>query len=257
MDFKARVRAAENYSPPENSSKHKRSFFLGIILLAWQCWGSGSVSNCQCSGSGSVPYVFGPPGSVSGSVSHKYGSCSVPFIHQAKIVRKTLILYCFVTSLWPFIFKEWCKCTSVPNPYQKCHGFPTLLPGYRSGSTYLNHYRDLKKRRTHHWPRICRSGRGRGGSPSSPTVAAGCPHALHKSKGLQNIRNSTIKKEKRHVKNYFTNSQLFALFYLFKTTCSTYSKWQNIIYCIRHLDYECNLRHMLGKTTNLKSKCWY
>jgi hypothetical protein len=33
------------------------------------------------------PYVFCPPGSV----SHKYGSGSGSFHHQAKIVRKTLI----------------------------------------------------------------------------------------------------------------------------------------------------------------------
>jgi hypothetical protein len=41
------------------------------------------------------PYVFGPPGSASGSVSYKYGSgsgsTSRSFRHQAKIVRKTLI----------------------------------------------------------------------------------------------------------------------------------------------------------------------
>jgi hypothetical protein len=35
------------------------------------------------------PDIFGPPGSASGSVSHKYGSGS--FHHQAKLVRKTLI----------------------------------------------------------------------------------------------------------------------------------------------------------------------
>jgi hypothetical protein len=35
------------------------------------------------------PYVFGPPGS--GSVSTRYGSGSVSFCQQAKIVRKTLI----------------------------------------------------------------------------------------------------------------------------------------------------------------------
>jgi len=40
------------------------------------------------------PYVFGPPGSASGSVSHKYGPGS--FHHQAKIVRKNLIS----TDLW-------------------------------------------------------------------------------------------------------------------------------------------------------------
>ena len=42
------------------------------------------------------PCVFGPPGSATGSVSHKYGSDSGSFHHQAKIVRKTLIS----TVLW-------------------------------------------------------------------------------------------------------------------------------------------------------------
>ncbi len=37
----------------------------------------------------SDPYVFGPPGSESGSISQRHGSGS--FYHQAKIVRKTLI----------------------------------------------------------------------------------------------------------------------------------------------------------------------
>ena len=36
------------------------------------------------------PRVFGPPGSRSGSISQRYGSGS--FYHQAKKVRKTLIL---------------------------------------------------------------------------------------------------------------------------------------------------------------------
>ncbi len=52
------------------------------------------------------PYVFGPPGSASESVSHKYGSgsgcssrCSSrSFHHQANIVRKTLIS----SVLWLF-----------------------------------------------------------------------------------------------------------------------------------------------------------
>ncbi len=43
-------------------------------------------------------YVFGPPGSV----SQRYGSGSGSFHHQAKIVRKNLDFYCFVTSLWLF-----------------------------------------------------------------------------------------------------------------------------------------------------------
>jgi hypothetical protein len=48
------------------------------------------------------PYVFGPPGSGSGSISQRYGSGSGSFYHRAKIVRKTLIptvvlLYYFIT----------------------------------------------------------------------------------------------------------------------------------------------------------------
>jgi hypothetical protein len=54
------------------------------------------------------PYICGPPGSASWSVSHKYGSGSGSFHHQTKIVLKNLDFY-FVTSLWPFIFEEWCK----------------------------------------------------------------------------------------------------------------------------------------------------
>jgi hypothetical protein len=38
------------------------------------------------------PHVFGPPGS--GSTSQRYGSGSGSFYHHAKIVRKTLILFC-------------------------------------------------------------------------------------------------------------------------------------------------------------------
>jgi hypothetical protein len=37
----------------------------------------------------SDPYVFGPPGSGSGSIIQRYGSGA--FYHKAKIVRKTLI----------------------------------------------------------------------------------------------------------------------------------------------------------------------
>ncbi len=39
------------------------------------------------------------------------GSGSGSFYRQAKIVRKTLIGYCFLTSFWLFIFEKWCKCT--------------------------------------------------------------------------------------------------------------------------------------------------
>ncbi len=71
----------------------------------WGLYLEGARVNCtvtkQCCGSvsGSVgPYVFGPPGSLSGSISQRNGSGSISqrygsgsFYHQAKIVRKTLI----------------------------------------------------------------------------------------------------------------------------------------------------------------------
>jgi hypothetical protein len=44
------------------------------------------------------PLVFGPPGSRSGSISQRYGSGS--FCHQAKKVRKSLILFC--DFFWTF-----------------------------------------------------------------------------------------------------------------------------------------------------------
>ncbi len=58
-------------------------FLLFICMFLKQCCGSGSVD----------PHVFGPPGSAFGSV------------------------YCFVTSVWLFIFEEWCKCTNAPDAW--------------------------------------------------------------------------------------------------------------------------------------------
>jgi hypothetical protein len=49
-------------------------------------------------------HVFGPPGSE--STSQRYGSGSGFFYHQAKIVRKTLIPYCFVISFELLIFEK-------------------------------------------------------------------------------------------------------------------------------------------------------
>jgi hypothetical protein len=87
-----------NISSGARASKEKLiSVHLAILdLLYWRS-GSGSVQ-CMC---------FRPP--VSGSVCQMYGSGS--FDHRAKIVRKTLIptRYCFVTSLWLFIFEKWFK----------------------------------------------------------------------------------------------------------------------------------------------------
>ncbi len=56
------------------------------------------------------PYDFGPPGSGSGSTSTRYGSGSVSFSNQAKIVKKNFIPS-VVASLWLFIFEKECKCT--------------------------------------------------------------------------------------------------------------------------------------------------
>ncbi len=52
------------------------------------------------------PGVFGPPESGSGSISQWYGSVSGSFYHYAKIVRKPLDFYCFVTSLRLFTFEQ-------------------------------------------------------------------------------------------------------------------------------------------------------
>jgi hypothetical protein len=53
----------------------------------------------------SDPYVLGPPGSGSGSISQRYGSASGSFYHHAKIVRKTLILT-FLCLLFDFFIFE-------------------------------------------------------------------------------------------------------------------------------------------------------
>jgi hypothetical protein len=45
------------------------------------------------------PYVLGPPGSGSGSISTRYGSGSGSFQNQAKIVRKPLNSYRTVLRL--------------------------------------------------------------------------------------------------------------------------------------------------------------
>ncbi len=47
------------------------------------------------------PHVLAPPGS--GSISQRYGSGSGSFYYQAKVIRKNLDSYCFLTSFWLFI----------------------------------------------------------------------------------------------------------------------------------------------------------
>ncbi len=71
-----------------------------------------SVNQCSGSGSGSIGSVcFYPPGSLSGSVIYLYGSGSGRILSSTnKKIKKNLDFYCFVTSLWLFIFEEWCKC---------------------------------------------------------------------------------------------------------------------------------------------------
>ncbi len=79
---------------------------------------------CLCKTTGKItvadsdldPCVYKPPGSVSGSVCHKYGSGSGSFNHQAKIVRKTLISSVLWLLLWLYFFEKWWKCTRVPDP---------------------------------------------------------------------------------------------------------------------------------------------
>ncbi len=40
---------------------------------------------------------------------------------SSKNSKKSIDLYCFVTSIWLFICEEWCKYTSVPNPHPDPH----------------------------------------------------------------------------------------------------------------------------------------
>ncbi len=54
---------------------------------------------------------------------------------SSKKVGKTLIFYCFVTSLRLVVFEEWCKCTDVPDPDPYVLGPPgsaSVSPRYGS-----------------------------------------------------------------------------------------------------------------------------
>jgi hypothetical protein len=83
---------------PARSPRHARqdswqaSYFYSSLsaFVLDQCVVWIRIGFNQCCGS--VPYDFGPPGSGSGSISHRYRTyVSGSFSHQAKIVRKTLI----------------------------------------------------------------------------------------------------------------------------------------------------------------------
>ncbi len=79
----------------------------------------------------SVPHVFGPLESGSGSISQRYRSWSGSFYHQAKILRKTLI----PTVLWLLLdFLSMKNGVNVPSKSNKQKNF-FLIPG--SGSGYI------------------------------------------------------------------------------------------------------------------------
>ncbi len=82
-------------------------------MRIWICW---SV----------VRYVFGPPGSGSGSISLMYGSGS--FYHQAKLVRKTLIRLHF--DFLPL--KNDVNVPSKSNKQKKQKKYTFLLVSWRS-----------------------------------------------------------------------------------------------------------------------------
>ncbi len=64
------------------------------------------------------PYVFGHPGS--GSAIQSYGIRILP--SSSKKSKKNLDSYCFVTSLWNFIFEKWCKCIIKKAKSRKTYG---------------------------------------------------------------------------------------------------------------------------------------
>ncbi len=90
--FKKIFRPSGDMIPVKFHSKKRKRYENEWIIFLLKC------ARRRCCGSGSIdPYVLGPSGSASGSVSHKYRSGSGPFHHQAKILRKTLtLLYDFL-----------------------------------------------------------------------------------------------------------------------------------------------------------------
>ncbi len=103
----------------------------------WQCFGSGSV--------GSICFW------ASRIRLHKLDMRIWILLLSRKNSKKNLDSYCFVTSLWLFIFKQWCKCTVpsksnnkktwmswisltkiavfIAGPGRKSHGSETLIHG--------------------------------------------------------------------------------------------------------------------------------
>ncbi len=84
------------------------------------------------------PYVFGPPGYASGSVSHKVRirlRITIRILPSLnKNSEKSLDFRRFVTSSWLFIFEEWCKCTSLPDPDPHLDPYVFGSLGYAYGS---------------------------------------------------------------------------------------------------------------------------
>ncbi len=69
-----------------------------------------SVRKLSSSVADSDPHVFGPPGSGSESTSQRYLWIRLRILLSlSKNSKKNLDFYCFVTSVWLFIFEKWCK----------------------------------------------------------------------------------------------------------------------------------------------------
>ncbi len=108
VDFTIKAEQGGGGSSPAEEANEMAAFLASAVRSAAQFQVRHKYIQ-QCSG----PHVFGPPGSGSGSISQRYGSGSGPFYHQAKIVRKTVDFYCFVTPFGLFISKKLCKCTFI------------------------------------------------------------------------------------------------------------------------------------------------
>jgi hypothetical protein len=101
-------------------SWHYRSYMVpSVVCICCQCtYGTGT------SAPGPTPmaamlwiYVFGPPGTASGSVSHKGGSDSGSFHHQAKILRKTLISTVWWLPVFRFRILRSRMFLGLPDPH--------------------------------------------------------------------------------------------------------------------------------------------
>jgi hypothetical protein len=116
-------RTPHDFTSGSRQADGERSFVLtNQVRLLWGRWPICCLHWCEL---WSVPTSGGDPDPDSQD-PYVFGH---PDPHPDPLVRSTdpdpsiiknsmenLDIYCFLISLWLFIFEEWCNCTSFPNP---------------------------------------------------------------------------------------------------------------------------------------------